>query len=290
MGNRFGRRREAPASNPETVASEPKTTKEPDKDSAVTQTQEVTKSENLDVVAEEQVTPALCLPSEECASECKEAEASAASGPSTQPAPVEKEDPTPAHPEPQVSASKPSPPEPVAEAQFAPVPEPVPASNPDGDTELVQPVSEPVPAPADDLEQQADQLTQESLLEPDVSSPPSADLGIPDVTPSPAPIPVPDEPSDPTDGEKCQDSDETTDTSTFEPEKSAETHVEKPMEVEAEERSEKLGSDVNEESISETLKNLELRGNDLVSDLIPSDVNILDDTPITDMSTSTELM
>ncbi|XP_030587563.1 uncharacterized protein LOC115781828 [Archocentrus centrarchus] len=286
MGNRFSRRRETPASKPETLATEQKTAKEPAKDSEVTQTQEVTKSENLDVVVEEQVTPVACLPSEECVSECKEAEPSAASGPSTEPALVVKEAPTPVEPEPQVSASKPSPPEPVAEAQFAPVPEPVPSSNPDGDTEVVQPISEPVPAPVEHLEVQTDQLTQESLLESIVSSPPLTDLGIPDVTP----IPVPDEPSDPTDGEKCQDSDETTDNSMFEPEKSADTHLEKPVEVEAEECLEKLGSDVNEENFSDTLKNLELKGNDLVSDLIPSDANIPDDTPITDMSTSTELM
>lgn len=283
MGNRLSRRRETPASTHETVAVEEKTTKEPGNDSAVTQTHEAAKTEDLDVVVGEPVTPVACLPNEECVADFKEAEASSASAPKndTEPAPMVKE--APVQPEPQVSASTPS--EPAAEAELAPDSEP--------DIEIVQPSSEPAPPSVEHLEQQPDQLTQDSLHEPVLSSPPLTNSGSPDFTPSQDPIPVPvnpDEPSDLPAGEECQDGDEAADISMLEPEKPAEAHLEKPMEVEAEESLEKLGSDVNEESISETPKNSELRGNDLGSDLIPRDVNVPDDTPITDMSTSTELM
>lgn len=285
MGNRLSRRRETPASTHETVAAEENTTKEPGNDSAVTETHEAAKTEDLDVVVGEPVTPVACLPNEECVAEFKEAEASSASAlkNDTEPAPVVKE--APVQPEPQVSASTPSPSEPAAEAELAPDSEP--------DIEIVQPISEPAPASVEHLENQADQLTQESLHELVLSSPPLTDSGPPDFVPSqdPNPVPVnPDEPADLPAGEERQDGDEAADNSTLEPEKPTEAHLEKPMEVEAEESLEKLGSDVNEESVSETPKNSELRGNDLVSDLIPRDVNVPDDTPITDMSTSTELM
>lgn len=285
MGNRLSRRRETPASTHETVAVEEKTTKEPGNDSAVTQTHEAAKTEDLDVVVGEPVTPVACLPNEECVADFKEAEASSASAPKndTEPAPMVKE--APVQPEPQVSASTPSPSEPAAEAELAPDSEP--------DIEIVQPSSEPAPPSVEHLEQQPDQLTQDSLHEPVLSWPPLTNSGSPDFAPSQDPIPVPvnpDEPSDLPAGEECQDGDEAADISMLEPEKPAEAHLEKPMEVEAEESLEKLGSDVNEESISETPKNSELRGNDLGSDLIPRDVNVPDDTPITDMSTSTELM
>ncbi|KAF3854722.1 hypothetical protein F7725_022777 [Dissostichus mawsoni] len=61
--------------------------------------------------------------------------------------------------------------------------------------------------------------------------------------------------------------------------------VEELMEVEAADNLEQLASDFNEESVSGLLKNLELKGNDLVADLIPNDVNIPGD-----MTISTELM
>lgn len=285
MGNRLSRRRETPVGTHETVAAEEKTTKEPGNDSAVTQTHEAAKMEDLDVVVGEPVTPLARLPSEECVAEFKEAKASSASAPKndTEPAPVVKE--APVQPEPQISASTSSPSEPAAEAELAPDSEP--------NIEIVQPIPEPAPASVEHLEQQPDQLTQESLHEPVLSSPPLTDSGPPDFAPSQDPIPVPvnpDEPSDLPAGEDRQDGDEAADNSMLEPEKPAEAHLEKPMEVEAEESLEKLESDVNEESVSETPKNSELRGNDLVSDLIPRDVNVPDDTPITDMSTSTELM
>lgn len=301
MGNRFGRRRDVQISNAETAtATEQKTAEEPEagqpaEDSAIAESQEVAETEALDVVVGQPVTPVARLPSEECVSECKLAEASSSSGPTTdpEPEPVVKDANAQVQPEPLVSASIPSVPEQelpaqtksVAEAQL--VPESV--TKPDADVEAVaEPISEPVPAPAEALEQQS---SQEPLPEPVHSSPPLVNLDVPDVTPSPDPISVPakDEQPDIPAGEQCQDSAEAAETSTYETEKSAET-TERPVEAEAAESLEKLESDVSEENVSETLKNLELKGNDLVSDLISSDVNIPDGPPITDMSTSTELM
>ncbi|XP_070687263.1 uncharacterized protein [Pempheris klunzingeri] len=335
MGNRFSRRRDAPAHSAETAATEQKAAAEPAAtqpalDSGITQTQEAVDTQNLDAVVGEPATPAACSPTEECESECKAAKAPAAPAPlnDPEPEPVAKETP----PEPLVSVSQPSPsepesvaePNPVAEAQIAPepapepsepkpvaeaqpVPEPVPesepTSNPEAEAEAVpEPISESAPAPAEALEQPTDMLTQESLPEPELPSPPLIDLDVADVTPqpvntppSPASIPAPGsavEPSDITLTEECQDTAEVSVTSTFELEKSEVTSepLEKPMEMEAAENLEQLVSDVNEESVSGLLKNLELTGNDLVADLTPTDVKIPDDTLITDMSTSTELM
>ncbi|XP_047451650.1 E3 ubiquitin-protein ligase RNF12-B-like [Mugil cephalus] len=305
MGNRFSRRREAQISNSEAVAAEQKTAEEPEavqpaEDSVITE--KVTEAEDLVVVGAEPVTPVVRLPSEECVSECKQGEAPSSSAPVTDPEPEPEVKDTNAQvqPEPLVSASVPSVPEQepaaqtksVAEAQLAPESVPEPEA---GVEAVPEPIAEPVPAPAEPLEQQA---SQEPLPEPVHSSPPLVDLDVPDVTPSPDPISVPansEEQPDIAAGEQCQDSAEAAETSTLETEESAET-TEKPAEVEVEaeaaECSEQPGSDVNEdeESISDTLKNLELKGNDLVSDLISSDVNIPDGPPITDMNTSTELM
>ncbi|XP_022609945.1 uncharacterized protein LOC111228388 [Seriola dumerili] len=326
MGNRFSRRRDTPAGSGETAATEQKAAEEPAapqpaEESGITTTQEAVETENLDVVVGEPVTPVACLPSEECVSECKEVEAPAVSATlnDAEPEPVAKETPAPSQPELLVSVSEPSPPESepvaepklVAEAQRAPepvpetVPEPEPTSNPEAEAEaeaVPEPISEAEPVLTEALEQHADMLTQESLPEPELSSPPLIDLGVPDVTPqpvntspSPAPISDPDNANEPSDipvTEECEGSAEAAESSTFEPEKPEETteSLEKPMEVEAAENLEQLVSDVNEESISGLLQNLELKGNDLVADLIPSDVKIPDDTPITDISTSTELM
>lgn len=309
MGNRFSRRRDVPVNSTENAATEQEAAEEPattqpGEDSGVTPAQEAVKTENLDVVLGEPVTLVASLPAEECVSECKEAEAPAALAPlnDAEPEPEAKETPAPVQPEPLVSVSEPSPPEPepVAEAQLAtepapePVEEPEPTSNPEVDIEVVpESISEPEPAP-----------TEESLPEPVISPPPLVDLGAPDVTPqlidtspspSPAPIAVPvsaDEPSDIPAGEEFQDRAEAAVLSTPEPEKSEETSesLEKPMEAEAAGNLEQLVSDVNEESVSGLLKHLELTGNDLVTDLIHSDVKIPDDTPIVDISTSTELM
>ncbi|XP_018519429.1 proteoglycan 4 [Lates calcarifer] len=334
MGNKFSRRRDTPANNGETVATE-QTAEEPAvpqpaEESEIAQTPETVEAEDLEVVVGEVVTPVARLPSEECVAECKEPEAPAASATlnDAEPEPVTKESSAPVQTEPLVSISKPESPlesepvaepkpaaetEPVAEAQLAPEPEPAPApepvsepeptSNPEAEVELVpEPISESVPVPAEPLEQHTDMLTQESLPEPVPTSPPLIDLGVPDDTPQPAnspppPAPIPDlvsadGPSDIPVAEECRDSTEAAKTSTSEPEKSEETSEspEKPMEVEAAENLEQLVSDVNEENISGLLQNLELKGNDLVSDLIPDDVKIPDDAPIIEISTSTELM
>lgn len=348
MGNRFSRRRDAPANSAEAAAPEQQTAEEPAatqpaEDSGIPQTQEAAKTVDLDVVVGEPVKQVACLPPEECVAECKEAEAPAAPAPvnDAEPEPVAKETPAPvsepsppepepvaepepiAEPEPEpvaepepvpepapVLAPEPVPaPEPVAEAQLAPeptpepVPEPEPASSPEAEVEAVpEPVSVSVPAPAEALEQQTDMLTQESLPEPAISSPPLIDLGVADATPeaintppSPVPIPAPvsaDEPSDIPVTEECQNSPEVPVISTLEPEKCEETSecLEKLVEVEAAENLEQLVCDVNEESVSGLLQQLELKGNDLLADLIPTDAKIPDDTPIIDMSASNELM
>ncbi|GAA6229000.1 proteoglycan 4-like [Lates japonicus] len=313
----------------EQTAEEP-AAPQPAEESEIAQTPETIEAEDLEVVVGEVVTPVVRLPSEECVAECKEPEAPAASATlnDAEPEPVTKESSAPVQPEPLVSISKPESPlesepvaepkpaavtEPVAEAQLAPEPEPAPApepvsepeptSNPEAEVEPVpEPISESVPVPAEPLEQQTVMLTQESLPEPVPSSPPLIDLGVPDDTPQPAnnppaPAPIPDlvsadKPSDIPVAEECRDSTEAAKTSTSEPEKSEETSEspEKPMEVEAAENLEQLVSDVNEENISGLLQNLELKGNDLVSDLISDDVKIPDDAPIIQTSTSTELM
>lgn len=317
MGNRFSRRRDAPANSAETAATEQKTAEEPAatqpaEESGITQTQEAVEIENLDVVVGEPVTLVACIPPEECVSECKEVEAPAAPAPlNDEPEPMAKETPAPVQAEPLVSVSEPTPPapepepepEPVAEAQLAPepapepVPEPEPTSNPEAEVEAVpEPISESVPAQAEALEQQTDLLNQESLPEPEISSPPLIDMGVPDATPQPISTPpslIPaavDEPSDIPVTQECQDSAEVSVISTFEPEKPKETCLDQLMEEEAAENLEQLVNDVHEESVSGLLKNLELKGNDLVADLIPTDVKIPDDTPIIDMSASTELM
>ncbi|XP_028287682.1 protein TsetseEP-like [Parambassis ranga] len=297
MGNRLSRRRDVPAGTTEAI--EQKTTEgvaatPPAEDSATTQTQEI--AENLEVVVGEPVTEVACVPGEECVSECKEEDAPAAPVKAAEPELLLTE--TTAQVEPLVAASNESPPEPKpepTEAQLTPesaqepVPEPESSSNPEADIELVcEPIIEPTPDPAEALEQQTELLAQDYVPEPEISSAPLVDLGVPDVTPFLAPIQVnADDSSDIPIGE--QGSSEAAENSTHEPEKPAEP-TEPPTEVEAAVCLEKPESDVNEESVCEILKNLELKGNDHVSDLMQSDVNIPDDTPITDMSTSTELM
>ncbi|XP_041795361.1 predicted GPI-anchored protein 58 [Chelmon rostratus] len=321
MGNFLNRRRDPSANNAKTAATEQKPAEEPAatqpaQESEATQIPEAVKTENIDMVAGDPATVVASLPPGECASECKEVKAPAVPLNDAEPESVAKETSTPDQLEPLTSVSEPSPsepePKPVAEAQLAPEPapevisEPEPTSNPEAEVEVEavpEPLSESAPAPAEALEQPADVLTQESLPEPMISSPALIDLGVPDATPQPintppppAPIPAPvdaDEPSDiPAVAEECHDSAEVPVTSTLELETSEETSesLEKSMEVEASGTLEQLVSNVNEESVNELLQNLELKGNDLVADLIPTDVKIPDDSPITDMSTSTELM
>lgn len=304
MGNRFSRRRDAPVSSAETAATEQKTAEEPAvtqpaQDSGTTPAQEAVDTEDLDVVVRESVAVVASLPSEECVSEIKEVKA-----PESEP--VAKDTPAPVQPEPVVLVSEPSPPEPepVAEAQVAPepdpepVPEPEPTSNLEAEVEAdPELISESVPASAEDLEQQTDVLTQEPLPDPVISSPTMIDLGVSDATPQPidtppSPDPTPalvdaDGPSDIAVTDECQDGAEVSIISTLVPQKSEETSesLEKPMDVEAAGNMEQVVSDVNEETVSGLLQNLALKGNDLVVDLIPTDVKIPDDALVTDMST-----
>ncbi|KAM7414429.1 hypothetical protein PAMA_019312 [Pampus argenteus] len=308
MGNKFSRRRDVPVNSAEAAVTEQKAAEEP----ATTQPGENSGmtpiQENLDIVVGETVTQVACeVSSEESVSECKEAEAPAALVPQNdaEPEPEAKETPASVQPEALASVSQPSPPEPepVAEDQFAtepapePVQEPEPTLNPEVDVEVVpEPIPEPVPTPAA-VEQETDLLTQESLSEPVIAPSPLVDQGALDVTPqlidtlpSPALIPAPVNAEDFPVGEEFQDSTEAAVISTLELQKSEETSesLEKLMEAEAAGNLEQLVSDVNKESISSLQKQIELTGNDLVTD--PSDVKIPDDTPVVDISTSTELM
>lgn len=305
MGNRFSRRRDVPVSSAETVVTQQKTsvqpvTSEPAEESAVTPAQEVAQTEKLDALVEEPVTSVACSPKNESTSECTEAEIPARPAPVNESEPEVKETPAAVDPEP-LSSSKAPEPEPIAaqkpfdEAQFTPepAPEPVPefesVSCLEADTKAaLEPISESEPAPAEALEQHTELPTQDSLPEPALSSPLLIDFGVLDVTPSPAPVPVllsPDEPSNISAGEQCKGIVEAAESATLEPEKSTEMSefLEEQIEVEAGEIVETLGSDVNNESLSEILKNSELKGNDLHNDFIPSDVKIPDDTPIMDI-------
>ncbi|XP_033997328.1 magnetosome-associated protein MamJ-like [Trematomus bernacchii] len=313
MGNRFSRAREA--NSAEAAAPEQKTAAEPAAkpaaDSGITQVQEAIKTEVLEVVKEEPVAPVPCA-TQECLIDTKIADIPFAT-------------PHPAVPEPLVSVSEPEPvaePKPVVEVQLAPepapepvpepealpepepvpepeaLPEPVPVPEPEALPEPMpvpepealpepepvpepeafpEPIPESVPAPAEVLEQKIDLFSQESLPEPVFSSLPLIDLGVPDVTPEPIDIPPitatidADEASDILVTEVCHNG--------------VVESVEELMEVEAADNLEQLASDFNEESVSGLLKNLELKGNDLVADLIPNDVNIPGD-----MTISTELM
>lgn len=312
MGQRLSRQG-ATAPSAEAAATVQKTAAEPVATKPAEDAGMTVKAETLEVVKGEPVTLIACLPGEDCVAECKVVEAPAAVS-----EPVEKETPAPIQPEPLVSVSAPSPPEsepvaelePVAEAQLAPepVPEPEPAPAPVSEPEPVpepelvpepeveveavpEPIPESVLAPVEAMEQEIDLLSQESLPEPVISSPPLIDMSVPDVTPPPTDIPVDaDEPSDipviPV-IEQCQHIAEISLIPTPEPEESEETSVSlgKLIEVEAAENLEQLVNDVNEESVCGLLNNLELKGNDLDADLIPTDVKIADD-----MTASIELM
>ncbi|XP_034735033.1 E3 ubiquitin-protein ligase RNF12-B-like isoform X3 [Etheostoma cragini] len=311
MGNQLNRR--GASSNSVETADTEQEPAQPGEDSGLTLSQEAIRAENLDVVMVEPVTLMACLPTEECVSECQVTETPAALDPLTEPEPVAKKTPAPVQPEPLVS--QPSPPEsdpkPVAKAQLAlesvPEPEPVPKPEPVPEPELVpepvpepesvsepeaevetdpEPIVESVKAPAEVLEEKTDLLSQESLPEPVISSPPLIDLGVPDITPQPIDIPVcitapvhADKPSNIPVTKECQQSAEVKESeNTSEP-------LEKLMGVEAAGNLEQLVSNINEESVCGLLKNLELKGNDLAEDLIPTDVEIPDS-----MSTCTELM
>ncbi|KAM9854595.1 uncharacterized protein ACBR49_003132 [Aulostomus maculatus] len=303
MGNKFSvaRKPETPVNSAEGAAPEKKAPEEPKTtqpgDSGMTQTVE---TEKLDVVVGESVTQVACLPNEECISECKAAEAAAAaaaSDPLSAPEPVAKETPAPVEPEPLVSPPQP---EPVAEAQLSPelapepVPEPEPTPVPEAEVEAdPEPTSEPVSAPAETPELEADLPTQESVPEP---SSLLIDLGVPDVTPqlintTPSQFSIPDpvDADESTDIPEGEENAEEAAISTSEPEDTPES-LEKPMEEEADGDLEQQVNDLTEENVSGLLTHLKLTGNDLLADLTHSDVKIPDDTPIVDISTSTELM
>lgn len=287
MGNRFTKRQDGPVNIAESAAAEQPETTQPGGNSEATLAQQAT--EKLDVIVGEAATLVACLPTEECLSECKAAAVAADEANDVEPLSSAKET--------LVSVSDTSPPEsePVPEAQLAPEPvdDPEPTSNPEADAEAhPEPISEPAPAPAEALEQEIDLLAQEPLPEPVMTSPPLVDLGAPDATPEPSPvaIPDPDKSSDIPAAEGLQEDAEAAVTSTIEPEKSEEASesLEEPEEAEAAGDSEQHVSDLSEESVSGLLKQLVLTGNDVVTDLIQSDVKAPDD--IADMSTSTELM
>ncbi|KAM4618354.1 uncharacterized protein ACJ7VT_007758 [Polymixia lowei] len=313
MGNKFIRRRETPADSGETTASEQKATENPvatqqAEDSVISQNQEAVEPEKPAATVEEPVAAAASEPVEESVPATKtepEPEVPVASTPlEVEPAPVAKEDPVPAQPEPQpeplVSASEtPAPkpePEPVTEPAPAPIPEPVVEAVPEPEP-VVEAIPEPIPepAPAESMEQEAAQLTQESLPEPVISSAPLVDVGVPDLTqpintpPSPADVPDPANP----DGEG-ENGIEAAVNSMPVQEKSTESgeSLEKPVEPESEVVGdvEQLVCDVNEVIDSGLLKHLDLTGNDLINDQTPTDVKIPDDIPVEDISASTELM
>lgn len=317
MGNRFTRKRDAPVNSAE-PATEEKSAEEPEatqpaKDSGTVETQAAADEESLNVVVKELVTLVAYSTPEECVAESKEVNSP---DPPEQLSDVEsesvaKDTPAPVQSKPLVLVSEPSPPEPepaveskpVAESPVAPepapeaVPEPEPTSNPEGEVEAdPEPISEAAPAPVEALEEQIDVLTQESQAGLENSSPALVDMSVSDATPQPIntppspdsnPAPVnADKPSGIAVTEECQDSADVSIISTFVPQKSEETSesLEKP-EVEAAGNLEQVVNDVTEESVSGLLQNLALKGNDLVADLIPTDVKIPDDTPVTDMST-----
>ncbi|XP_037307657.2 protein TsetseEP-like [Pungitius pungitius] len=319
MGNQFGKVRETSSNNAET-AEEAKTAEEteagqPAEDSGMTQ--------DLGAQIQGQVAQLVCSITEELV-----LNSGVDKVVNAEPEPVVKETPAPVQPEPLVSLSLSSAPEPkpVAEAPLSPVPEPLPGPEavskpepvqepdpihkplpepepvqepdpvpePEAEVEVVsEPISQLVLAATEAVELKTDLLSQESLPEPAISSPPLINLGAPeedaqpvDIPPSPAPVDA-KEPADIPETEECQKSAEISVIPTFEPENREEASEsgEKAMEAKGGVHLEQLVSDVSDDSLSGLLKNLELKGNDLVADLVPADVQIPDD-----VSTSTELM
>ncbi|XP_068459345.1 E3 ubiquitin-protein ligase RNF12-B-like [Clinocottus analis] len=311
MGNRFGKLQSTEtAAAPEQKTAAESAAAQPAEDSVIAQTQQAVETENLDVGVLEQVTQLASIGTEQLVLKSKVDEV-----PDADPEPVAKGTPAliqiqPVLPVCVSSASESAPLTelmPIVKAELTPEPEPEPVAEPEPvpESELVpepekevkavpEPMSVSVPAPA--TEQMTDLFSQESLPEPAIST--LSDLGVLDQTPQPIDVPPfpatvtapvdAEEPSDVPVTEECQDNAEISVIPTFEPEKSEETSEseEKPMEAEAPGNLEQLVSVVSgEESISGLLKNLELTGNDLVADLISTDVHIPDG-----MSTSTELM
>lgn len=267
MGNRFSRRKEAPAAKAESPEPE-----------------QIAVGETV----------------EESVPECQEAPAAFSGAPNqehTKPEAAEVEAPSPEqHLSP---ASEPTPPEsegepaPAAEVQPTTeepetVPKPDPAPCPEAEV-IPAPLLGPVPAPEPGPE--ADLPTLETRPKPVISEPLLVDLSVPEAEPiikpsfpsaSPAPLDVDETPE----VEEGQDSPETAVVSTLVQEKNnAEIFPEKEnddtMNVD------EIINDANEENVSGLLKQLALTGNDIVADLILSDVKVPDDSP---SSTSTHLI
>ncbi|XP_024137971.1 lysine-rich arabinogalactan protein 18 [Oryzias melastigma] len=254
MGNRLSRRRYAPA---ETAATEHKPSVEPacstpGEDSPTAQTQEIDQPESRGPPEEPEMSDACSTQEKECVSKCEEE--------------------SPAAPAPEVHdvLMEPTEPNPVAEVHPAPEPEPDTSfleADPEGTSE---PSSDPEPTSTEALEE----TTQELL--PESASP--STLIIPDVTLTPVLTLI--GPSEASAGEGGDGEANAVEDFTAEPDAATEmSEFLENTQVEAAESMQTLGSDVIE-SVDEILKNSELKGNDLLSDLIPGDVNLYDDTPI----------
>lgn len=280
MGNRFSRRRDAPASSAGTVVTEEKTEAEPattdqEEKSKTTQTQEAVETEKLKASESE-----ACSPKEE--SGIKEVQSLVASAPQNdaESESTMKETPPTVQTEPLISTIKPpepegfAQPEPVTEAQLAPKPEPGSPSHQELDAE---PLSEPTTA--EHLEQHTDLINQEPLPE-SFSSPPLIDLSALDIASAPASTPA-SEFSNISAAEQHEGRVEPAGGFTPEPEKLTESS-------EFLEEEEEAGwmktpeNDVDVENVRDVLHNLELKGNDVLNDLIQGEVKIPEDTPIID--------
>ncbi|XP_013867788.1 pollen-specific leucine-rich repeat extensin-like protein 1 [Austrofundulus limnaeus] len=284
MGNRFSRRRDAPVSSAGTVVTEEKTEAEPatteEENSEITQTPEAVETEQLKAGESE-----ACSPKHESGSKDMQSLTSAPQKDAESESTV-KETPPPVQNEPLLSTIKPpepeelAKPEPDTEAQLAPNPEP--PSHQESDS---GPISEPTTA--EPLEQYTDLLNQEPLPESFFSSPPLIDWSAPDTVSAPASTPVSELPNISA-AEQHEGRAEPVGGSTLEPEKFTETP--EFLEEEAAGCTKTPESDVDEENVCEVLQNLELKGNDLLNDLIQGEVKIPEDAPIPDVSASIELM
>lgn len=293
MGIKFSRRRDAPISGAEGAATEQKTAEEPVAtepagESGPALAQEATGIGALDAVDREKPKPAASLPNEGCVAEIKEEKAPDAPEPLNvaEPEPVAKNAPAPSQTQPEALLCVDPPPltqcdvEPTPVTVTEPAPEPIPEPEPVSEPQSVPELETSIPdLPPEVLEQHTDMLNQELLPDPVIPSSTLIDLSVSDTTP--------DKTSDIAVSDECQEGAEVSGTSTTELPKSEEMSEspERLMEVVAAESLEQIVSDVNEETVSGLLQDLALKGNDLVADLIPTDVKMPDETSITDMST-----
>lgn len=295
MGIKFSRRRDVPISGAEGAATEQKTAEEPVATEPVGElgpalAQEATGIVRLEAVDREKPKPVASLPNEECVAEIKEEKAPDAPEPLNvaEPEPVAKNAPAPSQAQPEVLLCVDPPPliqcdvEPTPVTVTQPAPEPIPEPAPETipEPQSVPELETAIPdLPPDVLEQHTDMLNQEILPDPVIPSSTLIDLSVSDTTP--------DKTSDIAVSDECQEGAEVSGTSTTELPKSEEMSEspERPTEVVAAENLEQIVSDVNEETVSGLLQDLALKGNDLVADLIPTDVKMPDETSITDMST-----